>query len=346
MRNWKSQTLCLVLLGGLVSQVNSSGFADEVSIPSKFNLRLLKDPTAYQALKNPQCSYCNAQHEKGFVRDDDRVLAWLRSSHDGGAIPIRHFLAATRVINDTYGIFFYDPDGGYVSSFERSRGYKHVYSFHGWRNGVMVVKGNDGSLVSALSGEIFAGPRKGQRLKRIPSLLTNWKHWIGLHPKSVAYRMYDGKKFVPVDLPTARSKGSLESTKNVDKRIDPMTNVLGVTVKNKSKAWPVGKLKGRHVFNDQVADKSVAVFWDGDSQSAVAFSSKLTDRQLTFKVDDDTNAKAPFRDVETGSRWTLAGRAVDGPLSGSELDWVNSLQSRWFAWAAEFPETSIQSASN
>src|SRR6266550_1696596 len=67
----------------------------------------------------------------------DRVLAWVRGAHNGGAIPIRHFLAAPRVINDTYGLFFYDPDGGYVSAFVKDSGYE----FQGWRRGVMIVKG-------------------------------------------------------------------------------------------------------------------------------------------------------------------------------------------------------------
>jgi hypothetical protein len=50
---------------------------------------------------------------------------------------------------------------------------------------------------------------------------------------------------------------------------------------------------------------------------------------------------APFKDKETGSRWTLAGRAVDGPLRGKELKWARSVQCRWYAWAAEYPETEL-----
>jgi len=37
----------------------------------------------------------------------------------------------------------------------------------------------------------------------------------------------------------------------------------------------------------------------------------------------------------------LAGRAVDGPLRGKELEWVNSVQCKWYAWVAEFPETAL-----
>lgn len=307
----------------------------------KINRDALDDPSLFRALKNPKCSYCNVQHEKGFVKDDDRVIAWLRSSHDGGAIPLRHFLSASRVINDTYGIFFYDPDGGYVSSFERSPGYRHTYEFHGWRNGVMVVKGNDGSLVSALTGRIFDGPRKGQRLKRIPSMVTDWKPWLTLHPESVAYRMYEGKTFLPLELPTGQSPQARKSMGDVDPRLEPFSPVIGVEVNGRTEAWqldPKGKLKA---VNATVGDQPVAVLWDPSTQTAVSFNRELGKQRLTLRVDPAASSTAPFKDDETGSHWTLAGRAVDGELRGKELDWIPSVQSHWSAWAAEYPETEL-----
>ena len=323
-----------------VLAMTSLGIAAEKDSDNSL-LKLLKTPGDFKALKNPQCSYCNVQHKKGFVRDNDRVLAWLRSSHNGGAIPLRHFLSKTRVINDTYGIFFYDPDGGYVSSFERSRGYKHVYEFHGWRNVVMVVKGNDGSLVSALSGEIFAGPRKGQRLKRIPSMLTNWKDWLAIHPESVAYRMYDGKKFIPAPLPDEQSSESRESMTSVDERLKPTANVIGVNLNGKRKAWKLDGLKKTHAFGDNIGKEPIVVLWDPKSKTAVSYKRKLGDQTFNFDVDKNASATAPFRDRETGSHWTMAGRAIDGPLKGKALDWAEGIQSRWFAWISEYPGSEL-----
>src|SRR6266540_5641498 len=113
--------------------------------------QILAKPGLFKSLTEPPCSYCVDEDRKGFVRGDDRVIAWIRGAHNGGAIPLRHFIAAPRVINDTYGLFFYDPDGGYVSAFKKDYGYE----FLGWRRGVMVVKGPDGTLWSALTGVAF-----------------------------------------------------------------------------------------------------------------------------------------------------------------------------------------------
>lgn len=44
-------------------------------------------------ITEPPCSYCSTQHLKSLIRGDDRVIAWLRANHNGGAFPIRHFLS-------------------------------------------------------------------------------------------------------------------------------------------------------------------------------------------------------------------------------------------------------------
>ena len=137
---------------------------------------LIARPGLFESLTEPPCSYCSTENRKGFITPNDRVIAWVRGQHNGGAIPLRHFIAAPRVINDTYGLFFYDPDGGYVSAFKKDYGYE----FHGWRGGVMLVKGRDGTLWSALTGIGLDGPQKGKRLERIPSMMTDWGYWLML----------------------------------------------------------------------------------------------------------------------------------------------------------------------
>jgi hypothetical protein len=298
---------------------------------------VLAKPGLFTALTEPPCSYCSTQNRKNFVRSDDVVIAWIRGSHNGGAIPIRHFLASPRVINDTYGLFFYDPDGGYVSAFKKDYG----YSFYGWRGGVMVVKGRDGTLWSALTGIAFEGPQKGKQLERIPSLVTDWGHWLMLHPESTAYDLYDGKKYAMADLPTEMSAEAKQNRGKVDARLDAMTPVMGVTVGGETKAFPLNAEKERACYRDRVGDRPVTVFWYGPTRSAVAFSSTLDDRELTFYADEISPETAPFKDKETGTRWTLAGRGVDGPLKGRELVWVESVQCRWYAWAAENPRTQL-----
>lgn len=301
---------------------------------------ILAKPGLYRSLTEPPCSYCSTQHRSGLVRTDDRVIAWTRAVHNGGAIPIRHFLAAPRVINDTYGLFFYDPDGDYVSAFRKDYGYE----FYGWRRGVMVVRGRDGTLWSALSGTAIDGPQRGKRLERIPSFTTTWGYWLMLHPESTAYNLFDGKRYPVAELPTAMSADAAQTLGSVDPRLKPETQVLGVSVGDRFRAYPLAGLPERECLTDRPDEEGVVVFWYGPTRSSVAYRPTVDGRALSFFADAGSPETAPFKDRETGTRWTLAGRAVDGPLRGKELSWVDSVQCRWHAWAADHPETSVHAA--
>lgn len=328
--------LALVLALALALAPAMASGADTAPVGGE-SAPVIARPGLFHSLTEPPCSYISTQHRKGLVRGDDPVIAWIRGAHNGGAIPLRHFLAAPRVINDTYGLFFYDPDGGYVSAFKKDYGYE----FHGWRRGVMVVRDREGTLWSALSGRAIDGAEKGRRLTRVPSVPMTWEHWLMLHPESTAYDLFDGNTYAQANLPAILSADAKLSMGAVDARLAPEARVLGVEGARTFKAFPLDAAVERACYRDEIDGESIAVFWYRPTLSAVAFRARLDDRTLTFRADSVSPETAPFRDKETGTRWTLAGRGVDGPLKGRELEWVSSLQCKWYAWAAEYPDTEV-----
>ncbi len=315
----------LILAGTLMAE------GDRESLPGSLWQRGL-----FQSLTEPACSYVSTEHRKGFVRLDDPVIAWIRGPHNGGAVPVRHFLSGPRIINDTYGLFFYDPDAGFISVFEKDYGYE----FEGWRNGIMVARGPDGTLYSTLSGQGIAGPGKGKRLKRVPSLPTDWGHWLMLHPESTAYNLFDGNRYAVTEIPTKPNPSFVQAVQQADPRLPGEALVIGIE-KGSGRAYPLPSDQERAVYNDELAGTAVSVFWYGPTRSGVAFESTVAGRSLTFRADEIAPETAPFMDNETDTRWTLAGRAVDGPLKGKELTWVDSIQCKWYAWQNEYPETGI-----
>ncbi len=325
---------------------------------------LIEMPDAFQTLVNPNCSHCKdeAKRRAGDLRADDRVLCWTRGYSDGGAIPFRFFLNTYRVISDSYGVFAYDPDAGFA------RGYlpSYQFRFHGWRNGVMVMKHKDGTLYSTLSGVAFAGPKKGTRLTPIPTVVSDWGFWLERYPNAVAYHMFD--KYQPVDLPPEPNKDARASRSPADGRLPADAPVLGVWTGQSARAYPIEAIAKAGLIAEEIGGQKCVVLWQPKTKTASAYRPEASPprkyaaprpnsdgesppdpapdapkKAVTLKLDASVPA-APFVDAETGSRWDVAGRAVEGQLKGYTLTWLDSVQVKWFAWAAEYPRTTLYGA--
>jgi hypothetical protein len=305
------------------------------------DLKLIARPDAHATLVNPQCSHCvdEARRRAKDLRDDDRVLAWTRGKYEGGGIPYRFFLVPYRVISDTYGVFVYDPDAGFARGFEPSLD----FTFYGWRNGVMVMKHKDGTLYSTLSGKAFAGPRAGDQLTPIATIATDWGYWHTAYPGSVAYQMLD--KFQGVPLPAESSQDSVSSRTMADSRAAAMTEVIGIEFDGKTRAYPVSAIeKAGGILRDRFAGQEVVALWYAPSRTAAVYALELEEGPAAERVSlefDDGLATAPFVDRLTKSRFGIEGRAQQGPLKGKSLKPINSVQCRWFAWSAEYPQTEL-----
>jgi hypothetical protein len=325
---------------------------------------LVVRPDAFPTLVNPNCSHCQdeAKRRAGELRDDDRVLCWTRGYSDGGAIPYRFFLNAYPVISDSYGVFVHDAGAGFA------RGYlpSYHFRFHGWRNGVMVMRHKDGTLYSALSGLAFDGPKKGTRLTPIPTVVSDWGFWLERYPHAVAYHMFD--KYRPVDLPAESNRDALASRGPADKRLAAEAQVLGVWAGQSARAYPIEVVAKAGLIAEDLDGQKCVVLWQPKTKTASAYRPEASPprkyaaphpnadgesppeppadgpkKTVTLKRDDKV-AAAPFVDQETGSRWDVAGRAVEGELKGYTLTWVDSVQVKWFAWAAEYPKTTLYTA--
>ncbi len=56
---------------------------------------------------------------------------------------------------------------------------------------------------------------------------------------------------------------------------------------------------------------------------------------------DLSDPESPWVDKETGSRWSVVGRAVSGPRKGQTLRWLPGVMVKWYAWAASYPKTRL-----
>ena len=123
------------------------------------------------------------------------------------------------------------------------------------------------------------------------------------------------------------------------------SQVLGIALPGQVRAYPLALLKkSGGVTADSLDGRKVFVLWYEPTRTAAIFAAEVDDpdsRQSITLTADEKEPSTPFTDRETGSRWDIAGRAITGTLKGQTLRWLPGVQCRWFAWAAEYPETEI-----
>lgn len=73
-----------------------------------------------------------------------------------------------------------------------------------------------------------------------------------------------------------------------------------------------------------------------DVGAAGVFDPRVDGRPLTFRFEWNR-----FLDAETGSEWTVLGKAIAGPLAGRALRPIVHGNHFWFAWAAFRPQARL-----
>ena len=153
-------------------------------------------------------------------------------------------------------------------------------------------------------------------------------------------------KFQPRPLPESPSSESRRTRPAPDPRLDPEAKVFGLSLGGASVAWPLDSFgKGPGVRRVTVGGSPATILWDGRTRTAAAYAPETETEgtpglPATLSVVPD-DPEAPWVDRETGSRWSVVGRAVSGPRQGQALRWLPGVTVKWYAWSASYPTTSL-----
>ncbi len=204
------------------------------------------------------------------------------------------------------------------------------------------------TLWQQITGEAIVGELAGTQLELLPSAIVGWDEFRTSFPDGQVLSRQTGHRRSYGNNPYVGYSSSSRPflfDGEIDDRFPALERVVGVTVGDADKAFPFSIIAGPRVVNDEVGGVPVAIFWGGDTADAldsasiaegraigtgIAFDRRVGDDVLTFTANGDDT----FTDAETGSTWDLLGRAIDGQLSGEELDTVVHRNDFWFAWAA------------
>ena len=205
------------------------------------------------------------------------------------------------------------------------------------------------------TGEGIVGKLAGKKLTSLPSQVISWEDFKAANPEgkvlsrdtgfSRSYGRNPYAGYDRADNPPFLFDGEL------DGRLLPKERVAFLTVGDESAAFPFSILEVERAVNYTVNGQDLVVFFKTGTTSALdrssiagsrdvgavgVFDPNLDGRKLTFSADGDS-----IVDNETGSVWSLLGKATEGPLTGKELAPVVHDSNFWFAVAAFKPDTKI-----
>jgi len=138
----------------------------------------------------------------------------------------------------------------------------------------------------------------------------------------------------------------------IDPRLPAMERVVALRDGDRSLAIPLSALAEERVVEIEFGGAPIVVLWAPGAASALGegwirdahdvgsvgvFRAELDGRRLTFEARED----GTFVDEQTGTVWSVAGRALEGPYAGAQLEVYEHQLPFWFAWAAFFPEVEV-----
>ena len=211
------------------------------------------------------------------------------------------------------------------------------------------------------TGEGIVGEHAGARLTFIPSPVMRWS--------DVRQQLPDARVLSrDTGFPSYRQRYGLNPYQGYDTRagpmawtfhgdtpdqLPPMERVVALHEHGESWAVPFTTLRERLVAELEVGGQEVVVFYTPETVSSVdaerilnsravgssaVYARAARGRTLTFAPADEDGT---YRDRETGTLWNFSGQAIEGELTGAQLDEIPHGNHFWFAWAVFRPETRI-----
>ncbi len=206
-----------------------------------------------------------------------------------------------------------------------------------------------GSWWQQITGEAILGPLKGKRLELAPWDEVSFEIWRQEHPDSLVlapdekytdrYNFYKGPDWEAYveELPTVVPA-------DPDDPLRLREVIVGIEIDGAAKAYPLAVLAQQSPVVDELAGTPLVVVVGGDGKSVRCFSRTIGGQVLDLYRKAEEEGALRLVDAQTGSEWDFSGRAVAGPLAGSELERIQTLKDYWFDWRLYHPETEVFSA--
>ncbi|MBI2168533.1 MAG: DUF3179 domain-containing protein [Actinobacteria bacterium] len=295
-----------------------------------------------------------------WLTTDEPVLA-LEIGADARAYPLR-IMTWHELVNDTVGsapvTVSYCPLCNTGIAYDR-RAADRVLDFGTsgklYNSALVMYDRQTQSLWSHFTAQSIAGALTGTKLKTIPVSTVGFADFRRAHPDGLVLstdtghdRDYGANPYEGYDDPAA---SPFLFDGEADPALPEMTRVVGVSNEDDPVALVSEKLLEERVFEFEAGGEPLVALAKPGTTSALersrvdqgrdvgstgVFVPVVDGRRLSFEA-----TERGFTDAETGSGWDIFGRAVSGPLEGSQLERLQHVDTFWFAWSSFHPDTRV-----
>ena len=178
----------------------------------------------------------------------------------------------------------------------------------------------------------------------------SWGQWLGLHPSTKVLSRDQGlgtraSQYLRNPFSTYAdfiNEGQDRYPFPVDSdlvrdTLRPAEVVIAVEINGSERAYSPGRI-GDAAVNDVIGSEPIVVFSRETGPVATVFSpvSALDGRVLEFEF-----VNGVFKDVQTGSSWSMSGVAISGELENSRLRPLASRRAFWFTISISSPDIDV-----
>ncbi len=186
-------------------------------------------------------------------------------------------------------------------------------------------------IILLLVGPLFYFLRSGKKWQRVSLVILLLVYGVVFY--AFQYKFLADKMFLQ---PVVKKFAAAISDTNQQKL------VIGVTVNNMAKAYPVEIIGYHHQVRDTLNGKDIMVTYCTVCRSGRVFSPVVNGKVETFRLVGMDHFNAMFEDETTKSWWQQAtGKAIIGPMKGYQLEEMPSEQMRLGDWLYLHPESRV-----
>ena len=266
------------------------------------------------------------------------------------------------IVNDTIAgepvVVTYCPlcNSGFV--FEREvDGQEVTFGTSGrlWHSNLVMYDRATRSLWAQFTGEAIVGERTGARLERLPMQIVSFEEFAATWPDAPMLSRETGHDRPYGNNPYTGYEGGSPFLFDGETEgpLAQMDRVVAAGGDTDPVAYPWQRLEDERVIHDDIDGEPAVVLWAPGAASAVdaaviaesddvgqaaVFSAVVDGEARTFEPAADDGR---FVD-DTGTVWTVSGRAVDGPDAGAQLERLPFDDTFWFVQYAFLPETRVE----